>query len=79
MTELEILERKLAYREAELTLQSCCVAGEERDVVWFNTTSIGPDYPEVRQDVDECVRYLELAGKLERHPNRPELVRVLEL
>lgn len=65
--ELARLEREIA-EEGAIALLECELRHAEDD--WLDTTT----YDEV--DPVAELRYLELRGLLERHPERPELVRV---
>lgn len=71
--ELARLEREIAEAEARFRVMYHCAETPE----WM----ILPEYQRYLVAGDELgksVRYLELRGLIERHPERPELVRFVE-
>lgn len=71
MTELETLERHLAYSAARSDIECYCGFISDR---WRDPSSAHADD---RETVAKALRYLELRGLIERHPTQP-WVRVRE-
>jgi len=71
--ELARLEREIAEAEARFRVMYHCSMKRE----WLTV----PEYQRYLKAADELgksLRYLQLRGLLERHPERPELVRFVE-
>jgi hypothetical protein len=78
--ELETLERELAYDGAVANITGYCGWSQtEHNHVgqWWDLTI--PKQPDVEDDIDRSVRYLELRGLLVRHPDAPQKVKILPL
>lgn len=69
--ELARLEREVAEMGAQEMIEWYC----RQEGRWQDTTAV-LDADEA--EVAKSVRYLDLRGLLERHPERPELVRFVE-
>jgi len=69
--ELAKLQQEIADDGAISTLESECAYDDEGE--WLDTNAYDIAEPTAE------LRYLELRGLLERHPERPELVRVKEM
>ena len=73
--ELARLEREIAERDALCAVQTFCKSCDITSTgIWvkcIDTTSL--------PNLTKAFRYLELRGLLERHPERPELVRFVEI
>jgi hypothetical protein len=78
--DLRDLERSLAYDEASSMIDSMCAmeSTDDRLEAWWNNIDDIDDMPGVEEAIADAVRYLDSRGLLERHPNHPNWVRVLD-
>jgi len=67
--ELARLEREIAEETAISDIECHCLTDDDG---WWDTAEEEGDL------LKKSVRYLELRGLLERHPERPELVRFIQ-
>jgi hypothetical protein len=77
MTELDHLAHEIAYESARASIVSLCTPAADScglEEGWWDTNR-----PCEVEDVRKAVRYLELRGLLERHPQRNTCVKVREL
>ena len=78
MSELQQLERELAYGAARADIECHCKREEHSGQYhgpWYNEE---PKDPEDKQWVSRAVRYLHLRGLLRRHPKETHLVRPVD-
>ena len=73
MSRLSELARTLADQAAKANIESYCGASDED---FFYDITTGDE--EVADDIAHSVEYLELRGKLQRHPSNPNFVTVTE-
>lgn len=71
LTPVQTLAFSIADEAAQMDLDSCCVGSDE----WSDTTKV--DDEDERECVAKSVRYLDLRGKLQHHPEHGELVKVI--
>ena len=69
--ELDELERLLAEAGALCSVDCVVIREEDGGETWLRIDDGD------REDLAEELRYLELIGRLEKHPNNPGLVRIL--
>ena len=72
-TPLRLLESCLAFEFACSTVSSDCRVERIGGEVWFNLDSVGRRN---RDGVEAAVLYLDLLGRLDRHKDRKNLVRI---
>jgi hypothetical protein len=72
--ETEMLAYRIADDAAKIDLESFCYRPSGPESEWLNAKEV--DGSEEKKCVRRAVRYLELRGKLKRHPDKPELVQV---
>lgn len=80
MTELDTLAHELAYSTARADIECYCASQSADGTMaarWWDTEDIPNQPPETVADIQLAVRYLDLRGKLVRHPEHPEWVRLL--
>lgn len=68
MTELETLERRLAYTAARSDIECYCITVTGEPGCWYDTRLVLDDG---RETVAIATRYLDLRGLIERHPSQP--------
>jgi hypothetical protein len=75
LDELAELERTLAFQQAHIVIRSELKVDREDDYAtcWYDVNSAQAGYEPLIE-----LRYLELRGLLERHPDDPNLVRIKE-
>lgn len=75
--ELDALAHEIAYIDSAHTIRELCPSQSENGIEWYGTEAC---YPEKwKADLARAVRYLELRGLLETHPEHADLVRVKEV
>lgn len=69
------LALQIADDAARCDVESYCTKFQLRWRVWYDTEVLRPEGIEVEQGVERAVRYLDLRGALQRHPQQAHLVR----
>jgi hypothetical protein len=69
------LAKKIADRSARCEVESYCTFERMGRFTWYDTHSLSKEGVFVQGDVADEVRYLDLRGRLIRHPVQKHLVR----
>lgn len=78
--EIDALGHSIAYDSCCSLIESSCLIERDQveaswDDAWFHSLSVDSDAEDA---VVEAIRYLDARGLLLRHPDRPDLVQVLD-